>query len=141
VPQGHIHTIHDDEKVPQTAILVPLVHFIAHQGHVNGFRERREVVLDHIHVCRDHIHMSRGDVHPTEAAMKVSERRVHGPKSHVFPIDGHERLPFDRKEVVPDHVNVCRDHFHVPGENIHATEEREKARKGSIHPLRQPGRP
>jgi hypothetical protein len=137
MPGGHIHTIHNDEKVPETAITEPLVHFDAHREHVNRLRERREVVLDHIHVCRDHFHVPRGNDHPTEEAMKVSERRVHGPKSHVFPIDGHERMPFERKEVVPDHVNVWRDHFHVPCETGKVPQRGIHVRKGGKNGVRQ----
>jgi len=133
MPGRHVHTINDNKKVPETAILEPSVHFRAHRGLVNRLRERREVVLDRIHVCRDHFHSPRGNIHPAEEAVKVSERRIHGPKSSVFPIDGHERLPFDRKEVVPDHVHVCPDHFHVPGEKI-------PVRKGSIHSTRDHNR-
>jgi hypothetical protein len=137
-PRGHIPTSQDNEKVPQTTILVPLVHFTAHFGHVSRLRERREVVLDRMHVCRDHFHVPRGNVHLTEEAMKVTERRIHRPKSHVFPIQGHERVPFDRKEVVLDPMHVCRDHFHVPGDTEKVPQGGIHVWKGSIHPGGQP---
>jgi hypothetical protein len=77
--------------------------------------------------------MPRGHVHPIADRGKASQGQIFMPFVHFLTHQGHVGGPFDREEVVLDHVKVIREHFQMPRGRMHTTEEAVKVTKGHIH--------
>jgi len=86
--------------------------------------------------------MPRGHVHTFTEPKKVPYRQIFMPWVHFFAQNGHVNVLCDRREVVLDHVNVFREHFHVPegriqmpGVAVNVTKRRIHRPKTAMDPI------